>query len=393
MESKISEEAISNLSQAVIEPVRSSPDETPQPLEKGIALCLSGGGYRAMLFHAGSIWRLNELGFLPKLKRISSVSGGSITAGVLAMNWHNLDFQGDIAQNFASQVITPIKNLASHTIDVPAVIFGTLLFGRVGNRIAASYRKHLFGKKTLQDLPDEPRFVINATNIQSGALWRFSKPYMRDWRVGEIKNPKVDLATAVAASSAFPPVLSPIRLKFDPSDFTPDDKIDLKDEGYRTKVVLTDGGVYDNLGLETTWKRYETVLVSDAGAAFATQIKPKRDWFRHTARVLFIIDNQVRNLRRRQLIESYKLNIRRGAYWSIGANLNEDYNLKEILSCPFEKTDLLANVATRLQKLDTATQEKLINWGYAVTDAGLRQYVDETFLPAKSFPFNSVGIG
>lgn len=137
-----------------------------------------------------------------------------------------------------------------------------------------------------------------------------------------------------------------------PTDFSPITNGELADNEYRTNVILTDGGVYVNLGLETAWKKYETVLVSDAGAAFATQIKPKRDWFRHAARVLFIIDNQVRNLRRRQLIESYKLKIRRGAYWSIGADLNIDYNLKDTLTCPFEKTDKLARVATRLQKLE-----------------------------------------
>lgn len=393
MNTEISAEAIKNLSETVIEPVQYLPNEIPKPLEEGIALCLSGGGYRAMLFHAGSIWRLNELGFLPKLKRISSVSGGSITAGVLAMNWNNLDFKAEVAQNFESEVINPIKHLASRTIDIPAVIFGTLLFGSAGNRIASSYRKHLFGSKTLQDITDNPRFVFNATNIQSGALWRFSKPYMRDWRVGEIINPKVELATAVAASSAFPPILSPVKLKLTPTDFSPNTNGELSDDLYRTNIILTDGGVYDNLGLETAWKKYETVLVSDAGAAFSTQVKPKRDWFRHTARVLFIIDNQVRNLRRRQLIESYKLKIRRGAYWSIGANLNDDYNLQDALNCPFEKTEKLANVATRLKKLDSATQEKLINWGYAVTDAALRQFVDVTLSPMKKFPFNSVGIG
>lgn len=388
-------EAISNLNSvaAAIEPVRYLPNEVPQKPEAGIALCLSGGGYRAMLFHAGALWRLNEMKFLPKLKRISSVSGGSITSGVLAMNWHKLDFKDDIAQNFESEIIVPVKKLASRTIDVWSVILGFLPWVTVGNRIAAAYRRHLFGDKTLQNLPDEPRFVFNATNIQSGALWRFSKPYMRDWRVGEIKNPKTDLAVAVAASSAFPPVLSPVRLGFSPNDFTPDGDIDLKDDRYRANVVLTDGGVYDNLGLETAWKRYETVLVSDAGAAFATEVKPKKDWFRHTARTLFIIDNQVRNLRRRQLVESYKLKIRRGAYWSIGADLNKDYNLKGMLPCPFEKTDSLANVATRLKRLDWATQEKLINWGYAVADAALRQYVDEKLPAAGKFPFAAVGVG
>ena len=54
----------------------------PQP---GVALCLSGGGYRAMLFHVGALWRLYEAGWLPKIDRISSVSGGSITAAVLGL--------------------------------------------------------------------------------------------------------------------------------------------------------------------------------------------------------------------------------------------------------------------------------------------------------------------
>ena len=60
--------------------------------ESGTALCLSGGGYRAMLFHVGALWRLNEAGYLPKLDRVSSVSGGSITAGVLGLAWPKLDF-------------------------------------------------------------------------------------------------------------------------------------------------------------------------------------------------------------------------------------------------------------------------------------------------------------
>lgn len=74
----------------------------------GTGLCLSGGGYRAMLFHAGVLWRLNEIGMLSKLARISSVSGGSITAGVLAHKWRNLSFEpSGVATNFEPEVIAP----------------------------------------------------------------------------------------------------------------------------------------------------------------------------------------------------------------------------------------------------------------------------------------------
>src|SRR5688500_18978578 len=85
-------------------------------LEEGMALCLSGGGYRAMLFHAGVLWRFNEIGLLPKLNRISSVSGGSITAAVLALKWrHALRFENGGATNFTEKIVDPIMHPAART--------------------------------------------------------------------------------------------------------------------------------------------------------------------------------------------------------------------------------------------------------------------------------------
>ena len=142
--------------------------------EPGIALCLSGGGYRAMLFHLGALWRLNEWGYLPKLARVSSVSGGSITAAVLGFKWTKLAFDANGAgRAFDAEVVQPIRALAGRTIDEGSVISGIVLPGSIADKVTDAYRKHLFGKATLQALPPEqPRFVINATNVQSGALWR-----------------------------------------------------------------------------------------------------------------------------------------------------------------------------------------------------------------------------
>lgn len=50
-------------------------------------LCLSGGGLRATLFHIGVLRNLRERGILPTIKTITSVSGGSITAAHLVQNW------------------------------------------------------------------------------------------------------------------------------------------------------------------------------------------------------------------------------------------------------------------------------------------------------------------
>ena len=108
-----------------------------KPPAPGIGLCLSGGGYRAMLFHVGALWRLNEVGLLSKLDRISSVSGGSITAGVLGMNWTQLKFdRSGMGQGFVPALVDPIRQLASHTIDWKAVVIGLFYLGdrRSGGR-------------------------------------------------------------------------------------------------------------------------------------------------------------------------------------------------------------------------------------------------------------------
>src|SRR6185369_5455459 len=199
---------------------------------------------------------------------------------------------------------------------------------------------------------------------QSKVLWRFSRPFMGDYRVGLIRNPTTEVALAVAASSAFPPILSPAELKLDPAAFDPATPAVLTDKPYRTNVVLTDGGVYDNLGLETAWKSYDTILVSDGGGATDDEPDPERDWARHAYRILSLIDNQVRSLRKRQVIDSYKQSVRKGTYWGIRTNI-ADYGLPNAINCPFDQTKKLAAVATRLKALDGTLQEKIINWGYA----------------------------
>jgi NTE family protein len=272
----------------------SDPQAQPPVLDRGltqpdagIALCLSGGGYRAMLFHVGALWRLNELGWLQKLDRVSSVSGGSITAGLLGARWQALQFSGGVATNLDTELVRPIRALAAETIDVRAVLAGILIPGKtVAGMVAAAYRKHLFATATLQTLPDAPRFVINATNLQTGVLWRFSKPYMADYTIGLIPNPKVELATAVAASSAFPPILSPLRLKLQPTSFSPEGLGANFKEPFDTTAVLSDGGVYDNLGLETAWKSCKTVLVSDGGGRMQPEPSVHGDWIRQATREL-----------------------------------------------------------------------------------------------------------
>ena len=374
-----------------LQPVRQIPGDAGKQPAPGIALCLSGGGYRAMVFHLGSLWRLNETGMLKKLNRVSSVSGGSITAAMLGLQWNRLTFdkQG-VATNLVDLVINPVLDLASHTIDVYSIVEGIVNpFKSIADEVADAYRNHLFGHATLQDLPADnegPRFVINATNVQTKVLWRFSRPFMGDYRVGLIRNPELQLSVAVGASSAFPPVLSPVQLKVHSQDFDPTTAGDLQKPPYNEDVVLCDGGVYDNLGLETAWKEYQTVLVSDGGGATADEPDPHKDWVLHAVRVLELIDNQVGSLRKRWLIGSFQNQERAGAYWGIRTNI-ADYKLPDAMDCPFDKTMELACTPTRLKAMGLNLKQRLVNWGYAVTDAALRAHVDTKIAAPKAFPY------
>ena len=144
--------------------------------------------------------------------------------------------------------------------------------------------------------------------------------------------------------------------------------------------------MYDNLGLETAWKRYETILVSDAGLAMGADPDPGIDWASHTKRVLDMVDNQVRALRKRQVIAGFLRGDRMGAFWSVRSKIS-DYGLADALPCPDARTAELGRLATRLAAMPDDTQERLINWGYAICDAAMRRWVDHSLPPPAGFPY------
>jgi len=372
-------------------PVRRGPDDAHTDPAQGVGLCLSGGGFRAMLFHVGVLKRLNLAGWLLKLERVSSVSGGSITAGMLALQWDALQFSGGVATNFDDLVTEPLRAFAHTKVDVPAVATGALLpFVSISDRVVGKLRKHLYGDATLQNLPDQPRFVINATNLESGVLMRFSKPYVADYRVGRVLDPRVPLAEAVAASSAFPPFLSPFELDLSDARWETEDGNVYTTAGYRSDILLTDGGVYDNLGIEAVWKRYRTVLISDASGHLDANPDPGRDWGHGIIRVLHILDSQVRSLRRSAVVSAFKddHDPHDGFFISTISDLRNwpSPAKRSYMDVDPTVTQRLANISTRLTDTPDDQQEMLINWGFAAADAGLLAYLDED-LPGVPWPY------
>jgi NTE family protein len=363
---------------------------------KRIGLALSGGGFRATLFGLGTLWRLNEAGLLGRLDRISSVSGGSILAGLLAHRWSRLDFVDGRARNFVAELVQPLRALCDTTVDVTAGLKGLLHpFKSAGDYLTDVYNTHLFHGAWTRDMPDatqqgQPRFVIYATNMQTGRSVRFRQDMLADWMLGVARGVDVPLAQAVAASSAFPPVFSPIVLETDPACWSEGESIDHLDQ-LRSRLVLTDGGVYDNMGLETLLNAVDVMLVSDAGAPFEVEITPPETPLQ-MGRVRDILIDQTRSLRKRWLVADFTAGRREGAYWGVDTKI-DDYADPHAVTTDTATTAALSHVPTRLSGVGELTEGRLINWGYALADAAVRQrarlpLVRAAGLPVPDAPLN-----
>jgi NTE family protein len=358
----------------------------PEENEIKTGLALSGGGFRATLFHLGALWRLNELGWLRRIDMITSVSGGSIVNGILAVRWNNLAWRnvtgvGECATNFAAEIVAPIRAFCQRTIDVSSVIIGALSpFSSIADQVAEAYDEGLYSGATLQSLPTRapgqvPRFLFYATNLQTGSSVRIEQKRFADYKLGEIPNPNLKLARVVGASSAFPPILSPVYFDFEPSAWHSLPGAFLhSNESYLRRVVLTDGGVYDNLGLEAIYDRAETVLVSDASAPFDFVDNPGGDAAAQLARANAIMMEQTRALRRREIVDRFDRGDRKGAFWGISTKIG-DYGLTDALTQDTTLTESLKLIRTRLNRFSDDEQGHLINWGYALTDAAVRKYL------------------
>jgi NTE family protein len=361
------------------------------------ALCLSGGGYRAALFHLGALRRLNELGVLSRVSIVSSVSGGSILNGVLAARWDSLvpDSKA-VFQNFDQQVGRPVREfcrtdirtnlIVGHRLDPRNwVVLAGSYFSVSGNTLAKSYEA-LFDGKLLRGLSDSsattPRFVFCATSVNTGACWHFhsgASGRMGDFYTGYAPTNNVSVAEAVAASSAFPLAFAAFELH--PSRMIEVSRLDpwgqMRPTSGKRKAVacktylLTDGGVYDNLGLEPVWALSKTVLSSDGGFPFESVATCPQALLNRLERVASIASEQVGAVRKRWLVEQYVCKSRLGGLWAINTNI-EDYQLPSAPSYGPEIRQLLATVRTDLDSFSDGEIACLENHGYSLADVALK---------------------
>lgn len=250
-----------------------------------IGLALSGGGSRAIAFHLGCLRALRQLGLLDRLVVLSTVSGGSVIGAYYhAHHGHFASFEAKIrdllSQGIVSRMwrnlLSPlgVKVLVAFVLVGLVGVFVTLTkclvkaaslvtprslatqFERMDIRsplrrfasrtslLEAALDDLLFDGAALNDLPAKPHLVINATELRTGSAFRFGTMESGSWRWGKLHRNDVSVAHAVAASAAYPPFLPAFDeiLIFEKAG-------ELKS----SRVILTDGGIYDNLGLGCLW--------------------------------------------------------------------------------------------------------------------------------------------
>jgi predicted acylesterase/phospholipase RssA len=294
-----------------------------------VGLALSGGGFRASLFHIGVLAKLAELDVLRRVEVLSCVSGGSIVGAHYYLKVRKLleskadedvtqqdyiDLVRELADQFLTGLQTNLRCLAGvnpithlrtivqpdHTTRTVGNLYESKLYARVadGQEDKERYLTDLYvhPKDEREDFEPKrhnwlrrakvPMLVLNATTLNTGHNWQFTASWMGEPPAGS-ENPadrndilrrmyyreapeghrKVRLGHAVAASSCVPGLFNPIVLK----------RLYGKANGrpVEMKVRLVDGGVHDNQGIASLVEQACSVmLVSDASGQMGTQDDP-----------------------------------------------------------------------------------------------------------------------
>lgn len=234
-----------------------------------IGICLSGGGSRAMAFHLGCLRALHKHGILNKVSLISTVSGGSVIGAMYA--YSNDSFE-EFSARVTQQLESRFQQEGDDNIFSKSKMFFSLLIVALfspkkleklaeiiedrfyrAEELAAIFDEKLYqGKKLSAETRNGLEITINACELSTNTMFRFSNKVINNWLLGEASADSVSLAEAVAASAAYPILVSTMNKHFE-----------FEKDGIKEKkeVFLTDGGVYENQGI--------TALLPDRSAEYS----------------------------------------------------------------------------------------------------------------------------
>jgi NTE family protein len=387
-----------------------------------ISLAMSGGGFRATVYHLGMLARLARENHLEDVTLLSTVSGGSLCAGLI-YSLNGVQWPG--SEVYLKQVEPEARRLLT-TFDMQGALiwrvlgtFWTLLETRA-SVLSALLQKHWNMTARLKDLPAAPRWMINTTCYETGKNWRFERFRYGDYLFGYSSDTDLPLSDAIAASAGFPGLIGALGFKTaGRSWFRYEDRSDPfaknagpEEEANWKKVPVTelkypevhlwDGGVYDNNGLEGIhdfekgWSyRFGFLIVSDASGG--AEEEPYRKGIPTLMRLASgIMMKQVRALRTRAILERLQNHgdQDQGVFLQMGNSCSRILKSAKHAdwipqfaggSMTEEDVHLAAITPTVIRKLSPEEYELLYHHGYEVADATLCAYYPEVF---KHIPYS-----
>jgi predicted acylesterase/phospholipase RssA len=227
-----------------------------------IGLALSGGGFRGILYHLGVARFLRDAGILPQVSHITAVSGGSVFAAHLCLNWGRYNGSPSEFDAAAAELLAfvrlDVRNRIVRRYPLGFVLRWPRRLAGLSNRrltraglLEYHYEKFLYGDTSLFQLPENPRLHLLATNINEGrlcsfnrdGLWMIRREIGQGFRIDQIPISLATVPMAVTASSAFPGFFPPFELT-------------RADVGGRSgefdHQAYTDGGVFDGAAYSET---------------------------------------------------------------------------------------------------------------------------------------------
>jgi NTE family protein len=364
-----------------------------------IGVSLSGGGFRATVFHLGVLARLAEEGRLEDVAVLSTVSGGSLCVGLV---YAHSDFGWPSSREYLDQVLPKARDLLTSQ-DLQLGMIGrvlrvpTRIFDTRADDLSLLLQERWGVTASLDALPPVPRWLINATCYETGENWCFERQSMGDPEFGYSHDTDIPLSDALAASAGFPGLIGPLEFNTRRRTwFQYAGGQDAHGPLHNTVPVqpafsglhLWDGGVYDNLGLESLrnsdggWREGVDFLIASDGCS-AQRSEKYRPWNAANRMVRGIMMDQIRSLRLRALLDRFKNHGDAGCFLQIGqtcdAVLRDAHREDEIPQLRQHclsrgEAQRAADTPTDIRRLSPEHFELLLRHGFEVADYTLHAF-------------------
>lgn len=307
---------------------------------KNIALALSGGGIRAMVFHLGVLKYMAQQDLLERVSKVSSVSGGSLLTGLLLQS-------NGLAWPSSKHYLESTYPLLREELCRKSLQWGAarqllkpanwrFLLSRA-NLLSLALQSEWGVSSCLSELPQDVEWSINGTTAETGRRFRFKKDNIGDYTLGYASANDFPLSHAIAVSAAFPGGFGPLSIRSDAFEWKKRPKwgaaLDTAEPRKPSfgRLHLYDGGVYDNLGLEpffdvglqNTKSAGDFIVCSDAGAPLGQGFNKNPLSAFRLKRVADIMSEQSRALRLRPFMNFIRAEVNRGCYIGIADPFHE----------------------------------------------------------------------